>query len=117
MGEAFEHDVEKVSQELRIRPEVYCRILSSFSQTLMVRMQSLKEAVAANDAQTMRVILHEIKGTAGNLRLAQISAAEAVMHEAVHAGEDTAKLTGMFDVLNQQALLLQEWVKQKLTPS
>ena len=85
-------DVNKVSQELRIRPEVYVKIVTSFSQTLMEKVQLLEDGLAKRDWDALRRILHEIKGTASNLRLKEVTAAEEVMHAEVKGAADPEKL-------------------------
>ena len=104
-------DVATVSQELRIRPEIYLKIVLNFAQNLTAKMAALNTAVIANDTQQMRIILHEIKGTAGNLRLKNLIAVEASMHEAVLKGEAKEKISKLVEGLNAEVLRLQEFVK------
>lgn len=104
-------DVAAVSQELRIRPEIYLKIVLNFAQNLTAKMAALNTAVIANDAQQMRIILHEIKGTAGNLRLKNLISVEALMHEAVLKGEPQEKVSKLFEGLNAEVLRLQEFIK------
>lgn len=109
-------DVVGVSQELRIRPEIYLKIVLNFAQNLTAKMATLNTAVIANDIPQMRIILHEIKGTAGNLRLKNVIAAETLMHEAVLKGEPQEKISKLFEGLNTEVLRLQEFIKT-LPPS
>ena len=111
MSEVYQLDVAAISQELRIRPEIYLKIVTSFAQNLAGKMAALNTAVAANDTAQMRIILHEIKGTAGNLRLKNLMAAEIVMHEAVLKGEPKDTLSKLFEGLNAEVLRLQEFIK------
>lgn len=111
MSDVNQLDVAGVSQELRIRPEIYVKIVVSFAQNLTAKMAVLNTAVIANDVQQMRVILHEIKGTAGNLRLKDIMTTEAAMHDAVLKGEAQEKISKLFEGLNAEVLRLQEFIK------
>ena len=104
-------DVATVSQELRIRPEIYLKIVLNFAQNLIAKMAALNIAVIANDTQQMRIILHEIKGTAGNLRLKGLISAEALIHEAALKGEAQEKISKLFEGLNAEVLRLQEFIK------
>jgi HPt (histidine-containing phosphotransfer) domain-containing protein len=108
---AYQLDINAISQELRIRPEIYLKIATSFAQNLTAKMTALNTAVIANDTQQMRVILHEIKGTAGNLRLKDVMAVETVMHDAVLKGETQDKISKLFEGLNAEVLRLQEHIK------
>ena len=103
-------DVDGVSKELRIRPEIYMKIVSSFAQSLGGKMKILNDALAVNNTDQIRMILHEIKGTAGNLRLKNISDAEAVMHVAVKAGENSKALGTYFETLKKETERLQQYV-------
>ena len=116
MSNVYQLDVAGVSQELRIRPEIYVKIVTSFAQNLTAKMAALNTAVIGNDAQQMRIILHEIKGTAGNLRLKDLMGAEILMHDAVLKGDTQDKISKLFEGLNAEVLRLQEFVKT-LQPS
>ena len=104
---------DAISQQLKVRPEILKRLIKSFSFSLGGKMASLEQALAKNDALLMRSILHEIKGTAGNLRLDTISSAENVMHEAVKAGEAPQKLTEYFATLKLRVQELQEYMAKQ----
>ncbi len=103
-------DFAAISQQLKIRPEILKKLIKSFSSTLLEKMTVLESTLAKNDTMQMRMILHEIKGTAGNLRLATISEAESVMHEAVKAGEGKDNLEGYFKTLKARVEELQKYV-------
>ena len=105
-------DVQKVSEELRIRPEVYLRILMSFASSLQNKISMLYQAMTAQDYETMRKILHEIKGTAGNLRLRNISSAEEVLHYALKAQDDQEKLEKFAESLKLESEKLYQYVQQ-----
>lgn len=107
MSDPIHLDVQQISDELRIRPEIYLKIAVSFVNSLDGKMKTLSEALFDNNRDQMRMILHEIKGTAGNLRLKNISAVEAAMHEAVKAGEPQARLSQHFEALRAEALKTQ----------
>ena len=103
-------DVEKISQELRIRPHIYVKLLKSFADNLVGKLKLLNEAMTINDRDQMRMILHEIKGTAGNLRLYNITGPEAVLHVAVKAGESQKILAAHLEVLRQESERLHQYV-------
>src|SRR3989338_1696475 len=103
-------DFTAISQQLKIRPEILKKLIKSFSGALFEKMTALEAALAENDGMQMRMILHEIKGTAGNLRLATISEAEDAMHEAVKAGEGKDKLEGYLKTLKARVDELQKYV-------
>lgn len=109
-------DVNQVSQELRIRPEIYTRILSSFAETMRLKMDLLNEALSAKDFESMRKILHEIKGTAGNLRLKNISSVQEILHAAVKAQESYDKLLQYTAELKAEADKLYKYVQQLPKP-
>jgi len=104
---------ESISQQLKVRPEILKKLIKSFSVSLGEKMVNLEQALEKNDALLMRSILHEIKGTAGNLRLETISAAENVMHEAVKAGEAQPKLKEYFDTLKSRVQELQQFMAKQ----
>ena len=110
MSQEVQIDVAQVSQELKIRPEVYMRLVISFSNSLIGKMRSLSDALAENDRDQMRLILHEIKGTAGNLRLKSITGPETVLHDAVKAGEVPKKLYQYLEILKNETEKLQRSV-------
>jgi len=105
-------DVEKISQELRIRPHIYVKLVKSFSTNLTGKLRLLNEALSSNDRDQMRMILHEIKGTAGNLRLNTICGPEAVLHVAVKAGESQKILSAHLEVLRQECDKLQQYLNR-----
>ncbi len=106
-GDPINIDVKKVSEELRIRPEIYVKITVSFVNSLSGKLKILSDAMSCNDRDQMRMTLHEIKGTAGNLRLRTLSAVESVMHEAVKAGEQQSRLMPYFEALRRESEKLQ----------
>lgn len=103
-------DVKQISEELKIRPEIYVKITSSFVNSLSGKLKILSDAMSTNDRDQMRMTLHEIKGTAGNLRLRSLSAVEAIMHEAVKSGEPQTRLTQYFEALRRESEKLQVYV-------
>jgi HPt (histidine-containing phosphotransfer) domain-containing protein len=103
-------DIEAVSAQLRIRPDIYLKIVASFSESLTGKMQHLNDALAQDDRDQMRMILHEIKGTAGNLRLHTITGPETALHMAVKAGENQKALAQHFSALLSAVQELQQYV-------
>ncbi len=109
-GDRIDLNYEQISQLLKVRPEILKRIILSFATSLTDKMKNLEEALAQSDEARMRAILHEIKGTAGNLRLTTITTAENVMHEAVKAGENPGKLREYFVTLKLRVEELQRYL-------
>ena len=109
-------DIQKISEQLRVRPEILKRLIGSFSTTLNAKLQELNQAMSKDDVLKMRAILHEIKGTSGNLRIDQLYAAIEVMHVAVKAGEDKVKITQYFEIVKQKADELTQFVAQSSAP-
>lgn len=108
--------VQEVSQELHIRPEVYVRIVTSFSEALGEKLKTLSEALADKDEEQMRKTLHEIRGAAGNLRLKGIAEPAITLNEAVKAEEPHEKLAQYLEPLKAEAEKLKQGVKD-ITPS
>ena len=99
----FHYDIEKVSEELHVRTEVLARLVVSFSKTLSDRLVSLEDALNKDDVIKMRAILHEIRGTSGNLRLEGVASTGRVMHEAVKSESDKDKIPEYFKSLKAEA--------------
>lgn len=110
-GEPLHIDVQQISSELRIRPAIYVKIVNNFALSLDGKIKILSEAIAGNNRDQMRMVLHEIKGTAGNLRLRSISNVEAAMHDAVKAGANAATLMQLFQKLEEESINLQKYVQ------
>ncbi len=100
-------NIKQVSEELKIRPEIYVKITASFVSSLSGKLKILSDALSTNDRDQMRMTLHEIKGTAGNLRLHNLTAVESLMHDAVRAGEPQTRLTSYFEALRRESEKLQ----------
>ena len=104
-------NIDAISQELHVRPEVLKRIVTSFAQTLAEKIIPLEDALLKDDAIRARAILHEIRGTSGNLRLTKIYDAARILHEAVKANEEKNNLLKYFETLKSYALALTEFIK------
>lgn len=105
-------DVKKISEELKVRPEIYVKITTSFVNSLPGKLKILSDAISSDDRDQMRMTLHEIKGTAGNLRLHTLSAVESLMHDAVKAGEPLNRLSQYFEALRKESEKLQVVVNE-----
>ena len=110
MDNDIQIDVQETSEKLKIRPQIYVKLVISFTNSLDSKLKILNDALAANDRDQMRMILHEIKGTAGNLRLHNILGPEAILHTAVKAGESQAVLYKHLDILKAEIIKLQKCV-------
>ena len=103
-------DIEGTSQLLKIRPHIYVKLVKSFAESLTQKIALFNDALASNDREQMRMILHEIKGTAGNLRLHNITGPESVLHTAVKAGEENIILLKHFEILKSEIEKLQSYI-------
>ena len=101
-------DIQKISEELNVRQEVLARLITSFSKTLQEKLKQLDEALSVNDVMRMRAILHEVRGTSGNLRLKGVEACAKSLHEAVKAGAQSAKLASYLSDLKSETQTLAE---------
>lgn len=101
----FHYDIESVSQELHVRPQVLEKILKSFSNTLNQKILKLDGLVARNDIAQIRAILHEVEGTAGNLRLKSVYESAGRMHKAVKAKEPFEKVSALFKIFKNESFL------------
>ena len=115
--DSIQINAEEISNELRIRPEIYKRLVASFTNSLGEKIKKLNDALSIDDRDQARMILHEIKGTAGNLRLRTIAAPESMLHDAVKIGETQGKLTLYFDVLKTEVEKLQKYVTANFAKS
>lgn len=111
-GEFLNIDVHQISSELRIRPEIYVKIVSSFSLTLGDKIKVLGEAIEKKDLESLRRTLHEIKGTASNLRLKPITEIEDRMHNEVKGDANQDVLRRNLVELTRQTDLLQAKITQ-----
>lgn len=105
-------NIDAISQEMHVRPEILKRIITSFAQTLTEKNTGLEDALLKDDALRARAILHEVRGTSGNLRLHEVYDSARILHEAVKAGEPKENLLKYFEVLKAHSKELTEFVKQ-----
>ena len=109
----FQYDAVKVSEELGIRAEVLERLVTSFADTLAEKIKALETAFNDNDVLKMRALLHEIRGTSGNLRLETVISSAKIMHEAVKSGFSKNIIGDYFQDLQKRAGEFQEYIKSK----
>ncbi|MFA6378521.1 MAG: Hpt domain-containing protein [Candidatus Omnitrophota bacterium] len=107
----FSYDTLAVSQELHVRPEILTKLLKSFSNTLSQKIAQLDDFMLKNDVIQIRAIMHEVKGTSGNLRLKQVYEAADAMHVSVKAGDPAEKITELFGVFRKEAFLFIDYFK------
>lgn len=112
MDELFQIDAERISSELKIRPDIYLRIVKSFAGTLKEKITELGVALQVMDKEAMRRILHEVKGTASNLRLSSINEAENFMHLEVKGMADPVKLAEYFALLKRESEKFSEYINK-----
>lgn len=103
-------DIQQVSQELRIRPEIYLKILKSFAESLPGKMSQISNALALNNTDQVRMILHEIKGTSSNLRAQNVLSAETIMHVAVKSNESSQNINKYFENLSKESEKLLQFI-------
>ncbi len=107
---AFHLDIDKVSQELRVRPEILKRLIISFSKSLTEKILNLKQALDLNDVTKARALLHELKGTSGNLRVTDVYQAVDVLHVAVKTSESPEKIHDYFIALQRCCQEFQDYI-------
>ncbi|MDD3375091.1 MAG: Hpt domain-containing protein [Candidatus Omnitrophica bacterium] len=112
MGE-FQYDVNKVCEELHVRAEILEKLLKSFTGTLAQKIAELDELVPQRNIDKIRAIMHEVKGTAGNLRLNEVYCTADTMHLAVKAEEPQEKIIELFDAFKKESELFFNHMEQK----
>jgi hypothetical protein len=109
----FKYDIVAVSQELRIRPQILHKLLESFSQTLTGKIVELNTLVPQRNIEQIRAIMHEVKGTSGNLRLKEIYESADIMHMAVKAEEEQSKVLVYFETFKKKSdLFIRQYQSQ-----
>ncbi|MDP8265341.1 MAG: Hpt domain-containing protein [Candidatus Aceula meridiana] len=111
MSDEFQYDIAAVATELRIRPEILKKLLESFSNTLSEKIIQLDMLVPVNDTDKIRAIMHEVKGTGGNLRLTKVYETADTMHVAVKAEEPQNKILNLFEEFKEASNLFIEHIK------
>ncbi len=101
----FEYDINKVSEDLHVRAEILEKLLKSFSGTLSEKIAQLDALVPQNDTEKVRAIMHEVKGTSGNLRLNDIYKTADTMHLAVKAEAPQEKILEYFNAFKKESQL------------
>ena len=104
-------DLEAISKGLHVRSDILKKIMVGFEQTLVGKLAELAEAHEKSDVLRMRALLHEIRGTSGNLRLQDVYNSAVTLHEAVKAGEDKTKTAAYLEDLKKKAASLSEDLK------
>ena len=111
MSDEFQYDAEAVASELRIRPEILKKLLGSFSNTLADKISQLDMLIPVNDVEKIRAIMHEVKGTAGNLRLTKVYETADVMHVAVKEEEAQNKILNYFEEFKGESNQFIQYIK------
>jgi len=109
----FQYDVNKVCEELHVRAEILEKLLRSFTGTLAQKIAQLDEFVPRRDIDKIRAIMHEVKGTAGNLRLNEVYHSADTMHLAVKAEEPQEKIVELFDIFRKESDLFLNHMKKE----
>lgn len=102
-SDRMEINVDSISTELHVRPEVLRKIIISFAGTLAIKMVELTSAFEKDDVVSMRAILHEMRGTSGNLRLEKLYVTARTLHEAVKAGQEHVKISEYLTALKRRS--------------
>ncbi len=105
-------DFAKISDELHVREEIMKKLVTSFSNTYREKLKQLEEGVANQDITKMRAILHEVKGTAGNLRLNIIYQIADEMHQEVKGEAVREKLAAYMTRLKQLSETLDKYLRE-----
>ncbi len=101
----FHYDIAKVCEELHVRSEILEKLLKSFSGTLSQKIAQLDELVPLQDIDKIRAIMHEVKGTAGNLRLEKVYRTADTMHVAVKEDQPQEKIVELFNIFKEESNL------------
>ena len=109
----FSYDFDAVAQELHVRPEILKRLVESFSVTLAGKVVQLDELVPAKDVEKIRAIMHEVKGTSGNLRLTKVYESADKMHVAVKAEEPQEAILEYFNAFKVEATAFFQSIKKE----
>ncbi|MDP8263988.1 MAG: Hpt domain-containing protein [Candidatus Aceula lacicola] len=109
----FQYDINKVCEELHVRAEILEKLLKSFTGTLEQKIAQLDVLVPQNDVDKVRAIMHEVKGTAGNLRLGKVYKTADAMHVAVKAGEPQEKVVELFSAFKKESELFFNHMKER----
>ena len=109
----FQYDINKVSEELHVRAEILEKLLKSFTGTLALKIDELDVFVPQNDIDKVRAIMHEVKGTSGNLRLNKVYETADTMHVAVKAEEPQEKIIELFNAFKKESELFFNHMKEK----
>jgi len=103
-------NIEAVSQELRIRPEIYKKILTGFCLSLPAKIETLTNAFSSSDFKKIQEVSHEIKGIASNLRVAKLKSVASDIN-ALCAEKNLEKGKQLLEDFKREAALLNTFVK------
>ena len=85
-------EFEKIFSELRamlhLPDEVMIRLNDKFFESVSSTLTQLKEAIVSRDYETIEMLAHSIKGSAGSLRYTAISETVSALEERAHAREN-----------------------------
>ena len=111
-GGRLEINLDVISGELHVRPEILKKIITSFAGTLAVKLAELATACSKDDVARARAILHEVRGTSGNLRLEKVYVTARALHEAVKAGQEKVKILEYLESLKARSAELTDVVSR-----
>ncbi|HQS66690.1 MAG TPA: Hpt domain-containing protein [Sulfuricurvum sp.] len=88
--QTFEEVFTKLKGMLHLSDEVMIRLNNKFFESVSLTLTQLNEAVATTDYETIEMLAHSIKGSAGSLCYAEISDITETLEKHAHAKEDYA---------------------------
>jgi len=98
-------DTTRASAELKIKPEIYVRILNNALKQTDGDLENLKQAHAQNNVDQVQAISHRLKGDYANLRiqpLSEVAARLNVLAKGEYQPDQGARLIQEFaDIYNR----------------
>lgn len=88
--QTFEEVFTKLKGMLHLSDEVMIRLNNKFFESVSLTLTQLNEAVATTDYETIEMLAHSIKGSAGSLCYAEISDITETLEKHAHVKEDYA---------------------------
>lgn len=106
----FEEVFSELKAMLHLPDEVMIRLYNKFFESVIPIVMQLKDAITALDYDTIEMLSHSIKGSAGSLRYTAMSEIAAGLEQRAHAREDYAYQED-FGFLEEQFLVAEECFK------
>lgn len=106
-------DFERAVREFEGDKECVLEITRGFIQNASNQVKSMREAIAAGDAETVRKEAHSIKGGSANLTALHLSAMAKELEERGKSGVLGSRAVETLDLLGKEITRLEEYITQK----